>query len=485
MNQIRISQYIQNQITRAPFVLRSYTQDDAGNRYLSRNIFIRIKKLINDFLRGEKEIRIIAVPGLRGVGKTTLLAQLFLDLFPNQQKELLYISVDQIVNILRSDLYTILEEYQKVIGTSFEKLNNNLFIFIDEIHFDANWPSVLKSVYDKSKKVFVICTGSSALSLQSTADLARRIIFEKLYPMNFTEYILLKTKYSSIQNKTITPKFPIKGLKGETKNALFYSSDANDCFATLENVERKVNDYWFGIDSLEIDKYFKFGTMAFALTIRDENKVHTLINELIDKVVEKDLFELGKFSADTIEKVKNILLMIAASDEVSITSLAKNLTDISINTLIEVFNALEKAEMIIRVYPYGSVYKKVRKPSKYYFMSPALRHVLLSIVEGEISFEKNKGRYLEDIIALYLYREFGQELISPIYYDSAKGGTNFILARTDKKIAIEIGYGDKGIKQVEYSLKKIKGNYGLVISDSKLSLQGNIVKVPLKYFLLM
>lgn len=303
--------------------------------------------------------------------------------------------------------------------------------------------------------------------------------------MNFTEYILLKTKYSSIQNKTITPKFPIKGLKGETKNALFYSSDANDCFATLENVERKVNDYWFGIDSLEIDKYFKFGTMAFALTIRDENKVHTLINELIDKVVEKDLFELGKFSADTIEKVKNILLMIAASDEVSITSLAKNLTDISINTLIEVFNALEKAEMIIRVYPYGSVYKKVRKPSKYYFMSPALRHVLLSIVEGEISFEKNKGRYLEDIIALYLYREFGQELISPIYYDSAKGGTNFILARTDKKIAIEIGYGDKGIKQVEYSLKKIKGNYGLVISDSKLSLQGNIVKVPLKHFLLM
>lgn len=90
---------------------------------------------------------------------------------------------------------------------------------------------------------------------------------------------------------------------------------------------------WFDIDCLEIPKYLRFGTMPFALTIRDENKVHTLINELIDKVVGKDLFELGKFSADTIEKVENILLMIAASDEVSITKLAKNLTNISINTL--------------------------------------------------------------------------------------------------------------------------------------------------------
>ncbi len=49
---------IQNQISRAPFLLRSYTQDDAGNKYLSRSVFIRIKKLINDFLTEQKEIRI-------------------------------------------------------------------------------------------------------------------------------------------------------------------------------------------------------------------------------------------------------------------------------------------------------------------------------------------------------------------------------------------------------------------------------------------
>lgn len=41
------------------------------------------------------------------------------------------------------------------------------------------------------------------------------------------------------------------------------------------------------------------------------------------------------------------------------------------------------------------------------------------------------------------------------------------------------------IDQAERSLEKIQGNYGLVVSQSELSLHNNIVKVPLDYFLLM
>jgi len=485
MNQIKIHQYLQNQLSRAPFLLKNYTQDEFGNKYLPRNIFVKIKKDISNFSKGGKEIRIIAVPGLRGVGKTTLLAQLFLDFSLKYQKELLYISVDQITNILRSDLQTILEEYQNILSISFEKLDKNIFIFIDEIHYDKNWPSILKSIYDKSKNVFVICTGSSALSLQLTTDLARRVIFEKMYPMSFTEYTLLKTKKLSLKDKNTKVKFPIKGLREKIIKNLFYSPNANTCFSGLKTLEKNKNNYWFNVDSLEKSKYLKFGTMPFALTIKDENRILSLTNELIDKVVKKDLFELEKFSAGTIDKIKNILLMTASSDEISITSLAKNLQGISMNTLIDIFDVLEKSEIIIRVYPYGSVYKKIRKPSKYYFMSPSLRYALLNIIEGDYAFEKYKGKYLEDITALYLYREFSDKKISSIFYDSAKGGADFILRLGSKKIVIEIGCGDKGIKQAEYSLKRIKGNYGLVISESELSLQGNIVKVPLDYFLLI
>lgn len=486
MNQAKIHQYVQNQLSRAPSLLKSYTQDELGHRYLARNIFVRIKSIVDDFIKGQKEIRMVAMPGLRGVGKTTILAQLFLELFPKYHDRLFYISTDQITNILGTNLETILEEYQNVLGTSFEKLNQNIFIFIDEIHYDKNWPSVLKSIYDKSKNVFVFCTGSSALSLQSTTDLARRIIFEKLYPMNFGEYILLKTKLLSFKENNLKIKFPIKGLKKTIKDVLFYSPDAKTCFSRLEDLQKVKDNYWVGIDTMEINQYLKFGSMPFALMISDKNKALELMDELIDKVVRKDLFEAGNFEAKTIDKVKNILLMIASSTEVSITSMAKNLTDISPNSLINIFSALEKAEMIIRVYPYGSVYKKVRKPSKYYFMSSSLRYALLNIFEGTSAFEKYKGKYLEDIFALTFYREFQRKKISNIFYDSSRGGADFILQSNQKKIVIEVGFGKKDFRQVRNTLDKIQGDYGLVISENeKLSCLDNIVQLPLSYFLLI
>jgi len=485
MNNLQVNQYLQNQLNRAPSLLRTYTQDEQGNKYLTRNMFIRVEKLVNDFIAGQREVRMVSIPGLRGVGKTTLLAQLFLQFFPRYSKDMLYVSADQVVNELRADLYSVFEEYQKILGIPFEKLDRNLFIFIDEIHFDKKWTAVLKTIYDRSKKVFVICTGSSALSLQSTTDLARRVVFEKLYPMNFTEYLLLKTRYESIKDKTVTIKYPIRGLKDALKEAFFYSGDADQCFSRLAGLQSQVDKYWFGVDSLEVDKYLKFGTMPYALTIKDEQRMHTLTNQQIDRVVERDLPELGKFDTATLAMIKNILLLIAGSGEVSVTNLSQILKGISIVTLINVLETLEKAEMLIRVYPYGSTYKKVRKPSKYHFMTPAVRHTLLTIVEGESAFTNHKGWYLEDIVSLSLYREFSQKLASPIFYDSAKGGADFILAFPDRKIPIEIGHGQKEIDQALSTLSKIKGRYGLVVCNSNLAKEGEIVKTPLRYLLLI
>jgi len=481
-----VNQYVQNQISRASLSLQNYTNDEKGNKHLPRNAFIRLKKLIDDFKTGQQELRIVAIPGLRGVGKTTLLAQLFMKLYLHRPKDLFYISVDEIVNVLGSDLNTVLQEYQNILGNSFESIDRKLFIFIDEIHFDEKWASVLKMLYDKSKNVFVVCTGSSALSLQSTPDLARRVVFEKLYPMNFTEYILLKSNYLAGNNKVVNVKYPIPGIKNRVKQALFDMNSADACFDSLRLLKNQVVDYWSSIDRLEIDKFLKFGTLPFALTIQDEQRIHDLTNQLIDKVVDRDLLEQSKFSTETIEIVKNILLMTASSTETSVTNLAKSLSGISVNTLIGVFNALEQAEMLIRVYPYGSVYKKVRKPSKYHFMTPAVRYTLLSIIEGERTFANNKGKFLEDIVALTLYREFVQKLSSPVFYDSSKGGADFILSFKEKKIVLEIGYGKKDIDQAQSTVKKIKGDYGLVICNSSQIVKvKNVVKVPLEYFLLI
>lgn len=484
INQTPINQYLRTQLGQAPVLLQKYTQDENGSEYLPRNIFVRVQRLIKDYLEGQRELRIVAIPGLRGVGKTTLLAQVFMNLYRQRPDSLLYISVDQVINVLGSNLYHVFEEYQQILGSSLEALDKKVFIFLDEIHFDPKWPSILKMIYDRSQNVFVTCTGSSALALQSTTDLARRVIFEPLYPMNFTEYLLLKTKYQASANPVIRVKYPIIGLKDQVKQILFQSQRAQDCFSDLQKLAGKVNQYWLGIDRLEIDSYLKFGSMPFALTLRDENRIYELLNEAIDKVIEKDLQSLDRFDSNTIQKAKNILFMAAGSNELSITSLARTLSGISFNTLSGLFDSFEKAELLIRVYPYGSAYKTVRKPSKYHFMSSAIRHTLLRVAESG-AFEINKGRFLEDAVVLTLYREFSRKLSSPIFYDSAKGGADFILKPANKKIAIEVGYGDKGIAQTQATLEKIKGDYGLVISNADLGIENSVVKVPLEFFLLM
>ncbi|NCN24383.1 MAG: ATP-binding protein [Candidatus Pacebacteria bacterium] len=485
MNNEQIQQYLQNQINRSPSLLRSYVEDAQGNKYLTREIYDKMKLYIENFVAGGKELRIIGIPGLRGVGKTTILAQLYFLVQATHPTNVLYISTDQIINELNSDLFTVLDEYQKILGNSFEKSESEIFLFIDEIHFDKKWTSVLKTLYDKSKRVFVVCTGSSALSLKSTADLARRVIFEKLYPMSFVETMLLKTKYESLSNVISSLKLPIQGLSKSIKQALIYSADANECYSNLSELDADVKKYWFGIETLEVDKYLKYSSMPFALTISSEQHVYMLTNQLIDRVIERDLSELGSFDTSTLSSIKNILLLVAGSSEVSLTSVAKSLRRISLITLANILESLEKAEILIRVYPYGSTYKKVRKPSKYHFMTPAIRYALLSIVEGENAFLNHKGKYMEDVVALSLHQNFSDKNASPIFYDSSKGGADFLLSLSNKKIPIEVGYGKKLANQAEATLKKLGGKYGIVVSDSELILKNNIVKVPLKYFLLM
>ncbi|MBD3365966.1 AAA family ATPase [candidate division WWE3 bacterium] len=486
MTEVNLQKYISNQVARAPEMLKIYTEDTSGEAYLKRDKFSSLLKLIEDFTSKESDVRVIGIPGLRGTGKTTLLAQLYLHLFPDHPGDMLFISADELVEDLNTDLFTIFKEYEKYLGTPFAELDRDIFIFIDEIQFDPKWASALKILYDRSRRVFVLCTGSSALSLQSNTDAARRILFQKLFPLSFPEYMRLKSKYASIKDPSLSVKDVNRDLRNSLKDALFYSENASMVHENLLKVNDEVKEYWKGIDTLELGRYLRFGTMPYSLKSLDNQRLLNLTDSQIDRVIERDLPELGKFDTSTLSSVRNVLLLLAGSTEVSITNLSNNLAGMSAVTLRNVLEALEKAELLIRVYPYGSSsYKKVRKPSKYHFMSPAIRHVLLSLLEGELSFSKHKGNYLEDAMALYLHRIFSSDLISPIFYDSSKGGADFLINLVVRRIVLEVGMGHKGVEQVLSTLERTKSTYGLVVSDSDLSLKGDVVKVPLEFFLLL
>ncbi|RJQ30191.1 ATP-binding protein [Candidatus Parcubacteria bacterium] len=471
--------YVQNQLVQAPFRLRSYTQDEQSKKFPQRNIYVKIDKYFRDFLHNPNaQDRWIIIPGLRGVGKTTILAQLFL----NHHKEvgdrrMLYVSLDEVVNVIGSSLKDVLSAYERIIGESFEKMTQPIFIFIDEAQYDPKWAAVLKSVYDRTNKVFVICSGSSAVSLQTNPDVIRRSIFQKLFPTSFSEFLMIRDG-----------KYPVKDLKKNIKEALFHADSAKDAYEKLKKCEQSVINAWSTIDRHYVDEYLKIGTLPFAIRIKDEVRVYQTITLLLDKVINQDVQGLGRFDTKTLGHIKRVLFLLAESDVVSIQKLAATL-EVSVNTISNILEVLEQAELLIRVMPHGSNAKKVRKPSRYQFMSSAMRSAFLSVAGNEQIFSGQKGRLMEDIVAMILYREFVANSRGALNYDSSKAGADFILTIGGKNIIpIEVGIGEKLGTQVRSTMKKVgSAKYGVVVCRNSLTLleDTNVVKIPLDYFLLI
>lgn len=469
----KVSVYLRNQLAQADNRLKAYTIDRDGKPYLKRSAALTLEKYITNFKQG-KEPRWIAVPGLRGAGKTTLLAQIYTELNCGSACKL-YISLDEAQRVLGFSLNDILSVYEELLGKVFEDLTEPIYLFVDEIQYEPHWGLVLKSLYDRSKKVFIFSTGSSAVSLQTNADVSRRVVFEKLFPMSFTEYMLLKDR-----------KFPINGLGKSIRDAIFNSSSSKEVYDKLHKLQPGVNKYWIGINRLEIDNYLKYGTLPFTIQYNQEPLIYSQIEQTLTNILSKDIPQLSKFEANTIAKMSQLLYAVSSSSITSLTALSKTF-NIAINTLIEVFEVFEKSEMLLRIYPHGSHFGQVKKPSKYLFVSPAYRSMFFNLIGSTYSYNNYKGQLLEDAVGLYLYRVLGLRFSASLTYDSAEGGADFIVTIDDKKIPIEVGYEQKDFKQVDATMKAINGTYGLSVSPSRLmhSEANNSVAIPLSYFLLM
>lgn len=423
------------------------------------------------------------MPGLRGVGKTTVMAQTYFEVMAEYakrglpKKHVLFVSLEDAEENLNIGLKDILEAYESILETAYERQSQPIFLFIDEAQYDPKWGVLLKVLYDKSKKVFIFCTGSSALELRSSPDVARRSLLERLYPMNFTEYEHLLNNVESVE-----------GLKEEIKNAVYMIPDAKQAFAALKSLEVKVGRAWSGIDTHDINHYVEIGTFPFSFNYTSKGPVYDALDQLIDKIIKTDIQRIGGVRIETIAMMRRLLYLLADANDVIAVSKLANLLEANSATLIAALDLLKDAECLIKIPPYGSAASAVRKPTKYNFMSPALRAALLSIAGSDGTMATRKGKYWEDIVAMHLYREFVSSGVGTLVYDPTKGGADFILQLLNgQEIAIEVGSGEKGTAQVAQTMKERKINRGLVISSRELALSADekILLIPFRYFLLM
>lgn len=246
--------------------------------------------------------RAIIITGARGVGKTTfMLSQL-------QDKKYFYLSIDHPI-AATAPLYDLVEA---IFQEGYEG------VFIDEIHYAADWSKHLKAIYDSFPGKIIWASDSSSLVMRGgIADLSRRFVYTHIPLLSLREYIYLET---GDQLQTFAP----------------YDEDRKN----VSQILRKINiSKWFR-------DYLEHGFRPFyAGNIPDyQDKI---LNTIVKSMTADIPFLVPQVSENHFRFMNAVIGHLAVSNipTLSINSLCKR-WGIGKEKLYQLLNAMEQANVI-------------------------------------------------------------------------------------------------------------------------------------------
>ncbi len=458
-------------------------RDEQGRKLPHRNAFVLLRKYTKEFFTLGTHPRMIALSGLRGVGKTTLAWQTAYYVYNNITTEIYFISIDEL-NALNATIYDVINALEEVLGCHLYELDRKIMLIIDEVHDAPNWQRDMKILYERGKKIFVIATGSSALLLHNSSDLASRWSVIRIFPFSFTEFILAK---SWIKNghKLL---FPTKGLANSLKQTLFYSENFMELKELLQSKQSNISDYFSNIERILnskiqdlIDEYISYHNIARFLTITNKVLIMRRILELFDRILIKDIEEANQNLRLIFMR---ILFRLALSDEINFQTLSKEFR-IKETEIEQVITTLNNAEILNVLFPYGGIRSKTGISRKIFFMSPSLRRALFSRIYGYSNKLNNtlRAKLYEDITAMYLRKYLSGEVS---FGYGKKKNPDFIIETIDKPMLIEVSTGNKKSTQI---VNFPDYRYGIIISSKFNNItfddDKKILFLPIKWFLLI
>lgn len=475
-----IIEFIENEITDMPLYYNTQLiiHNEKFNQRLELN---QLKINIDNFIDGKSLNRFFVLPGLRGIGKTTLLYQVYDYLLNNKNinpKNILYMSFESLNDIIECNIRETVEIYLKNFhNTNLSLLNQNIFILVDECQYDNKWALSGKIIYDKSKKIFMIFTGSSALHLENANDADRRMLKLPIAPLNYTQHLKLKHNLSfgemskSLENLLFT---------GEIEKAAEQEIMTN---GLLINSTDYVSTDW--------EEYIKYGGFPILFEEYSHRNMCYKLVDIAKKVVNTDMINIKNFTAENQANAMRILKFLATQKpgEVSQQKLSNYLRT-SASSVKNILDILEKTQLIFHFEPYGESAKRIKKSWKYYFATSSLRHALSLKIGTSMPYSEYEGVLLENLIAMLLFNLSNSEhlyfnIFIEAYKKKANKNVDFLIKRGfDEIIPIEVGRGKKNKLQIKKVMNRYNSNYGIVVSNATKSIEkdDDVIFIPLKTF---
>jgi len=367
----------------------------------------------------EKE-DILLIVGARQVGKTTLLKQI-IKVFKERSAQYFYFTLED------RELLEVLDKHPNNIFQYIPQNTQKTYLLIDEIQYLKDPSNFLKYIYDQYKNTIkLIVTGSSAFYIDKKFkdSLAGRKKIIKLYPFNFSEFLLSKGA-SEFAEKISQPTF--------------VESDSKRDFLVPDRKQLEI--YW--------NEYVLFGGYPKIVMESDYEEKQDYLKELYQSFLKKDVLD----SAIKEETAFYKLIKILASQTgqlVNNQELARTV-GVSGETISKYLYVLQKS-FIIQLIPTfsGNMRKELVKMPKVFFFDNGYRNALLNSFSlwGD---RLDKGELLENSVFVELTKNSMEDI--KFWRTQDKQEIDFIV---NEKYAFEVKLNKNSFKAAKYKTFKNK-----------------------------
>lgn len=371
--------------------------------------------------------RTVVLTGTRRVGKTTIQYQMIDTLLSRgvSPQKIVFISMDHPMLKL-SGVNEVLECYHENIYAE-----QDVYYFFDEIQYAQDWDKWLKTIYDMQLDTKVVATGSAspALIKGNQESGAGRWSVIPVPTMSFYEYCELL----DLERPELPSDFKPTQMLSMTQQ------ERTQIMLQLSKVQNHFTRY------LQVG-----GFPELAKADNDIMAQQIMREDVVDKVLKRDLPSLYKIrNATELERIF-LYLCNVSSEIVSIDAIAKELNGVSRPTVENYIQYLESANLIYQSWPVDMAGKKVLKSKpKIYIADAAIRNAVL-MDDSLLTDPVEMGKIVET--AVYKH-------VAAFYYRKATSVGYFRGGKRNKEIDIVVDYNSGNI------LVEVKYREGAPVQD--------------------
>ena len=322
--------------------------------------------------------QIVIVTGPRRSGKTTGIMSTIQQLLDKgvAPKRTLYFSFDEVLSRDHTVLEDVVSYFLENVTQEGATKKTPAFLFLDEIQFIKNWPTILKRIYETRPNVKIFASGSSSLGVRKGMgeSLAGRALDITIPTLSFREYLAFK--------EIEVPEFPPIWSDARTPESFML-------------IQKEVTN--------ALTSYLVRGGYPETVDMRPISKVHRYIRQsVLDRVVYHDLLETESIANPA--SMMHLLKILASisSQRFEIANIAPDI-GMKAQTASKYVSILERAMLISTCYNYTkSMVKQARSSKRAYLTDNGLISSLLGL--DETTGSQELGRLAETAAYNHLSR---------------------------------------------------------------------------------